>query len=356
MGTLEAIQTYSFGCPGIWEDVTIQYLIPEGTLVKHGDTLCILKASEVENQYIQAVNELEQAKTDYNKSAADLALQYLVLESQAKSIEANTAIIKLDSVQMEFTSPSSREIIKLELQKAELERDITLKKLKFLKQINESELQKMKLKIDQQEIRVDHALTKLNKLTITATVEGCVIYEKSWISETKIREGDITWGNLPIVKIPDLKSMQVKLEVSEAHYKRVATDQTMKITVDAFPEIELTGKVKFKAPVGKPVKEKSNVKLFEVTASIDSATFTIQPGLGVTCDVLVKSVPDTIVVPVVSLFDDDSVKVVYVAENRRFIKKEVSVSDYNSVEAIIREGLTGRETVALMKPPESLIN
>ncbi|MEN8203710.1 MAG: efflux RND transporter periplasmic adaptor subunit [Bacteroidota bacterium] len=355
-GTLEAIQSHSFACPRIWESITIQFLIPEGTIVSQGDTLCILKASEVENQYLQAVNELEKAKAEYNKTAADLALQYLILESLVKSIEASTKITRLDSVQMKFTSPSSREITRLELEKAELERDITLKKLKFLKQINDSELQKMKLKIKQQENRVDQAESKLNKLTITSTVDGCVIYEKLWSTGDKVREGDITWGNMPIVRIPDLQSMQVKLEVSEADYKRLANNQTMHITVDAFPEIELKGAVKFKAPVGKPVKEKSNVKLFEVTASLDSTSFTIQPGLGVTCDILVKSVQDTIVIPVVSLFDEDSAKVVYVADEMKFIRKEVSVSEYNNKEAIITEGLTGQERLALMKPPESLIH
>jgi multidrug efflux pump subunit AcrA (membrane-fusion protein) len=355
-GTLDAIQTHSYGCPGIWEDVTIIYLIPEGSMVSPGDTLCLLKAPEVENQYLQAVNELESAQAEYNKSAADLALQYLVLESQVRNIEATTEISRLDSVQMEFTSPSSRKIIELELQKAELEKDITLKKLNFLKQINESELQKMKLRIKQCENRLDQAESKLNKLAVTSTVEGCVIYEKLWTSGIKVREGDITWGNMPLVKIPDLESMQVKLVVSEADYKRLAKEQTMEIRVDAFPEIKLSGKVKSKAPVGRPVKEKSTVKVFDVTASLDSASLSFKPGLGVTCQVLVQSIPDTVVVPMVSIFDEDSTKVVFVAEKMKFFRREVSVANYNNKEAIVKPGLSGTETVALMKPPESLIN
>jgi multidrug efflux pump subunit AcrA (membrane-fusion protein) len=355
-GTLEAIRTHSFGVPGVWEDLTVQYLIPEGTLVKAGDTLCILKGTEIENQYLQAINELEAAEAEYNKSEADLALQYLILEAQVKTIEASTEISRLDSAQLKFTSPQSREIIRLELKKAEVERDITLKKLAFLKQINESELQKMKLKIDQNKNRVDQAEMKLNRLTITSTTEGCVIYEKSWTSGVKFREGDVVWGNMSILKIPDLTAMQVKLEVSESDYKRLAISQPMKISLDAFPNIELTGLIKSKAPVGKPVKEKSNVKCFEVIASLDSTSFSIQPGLGVTCEVLVNSITDTIVVPVVSLFDEDSTKIVYLVENNRFTKRAVSVSEYNNKEAVITAGLTGLETLALMKPPESLIN
>ena len=36
-----------------------------------------------------------------------------------------------------------------------------------------------------------------------------------------------------------MNSMQVKLEVIETDYKRLASEQSMTIQVDAFPEIEL---------------------------------------------------------------------------------------------------------------------
>jgi multidrug efflux pump subunit AcrA (membrane-fusion protein) len=355
-GTLEAIHKRSYGVPGIWEDCTILYLIPEGTRVKAGDTLCILEAREIENRYLKAINELENARAEYNKSAADLNLQYLLLEAQVKTIDASTEITRLDSVQMKFTSPADREIIRLELEKAELERNITLRKLEFLKQINESELQKMKLKIVQQENKVNRIKSKLNKLTLTSDIEGIVVYQKLWGSGKKVREGDMVWGIMPILEIPDLSGMQVKLEVGEAEYKRLAIDQAMEIIVDAFPDIKLSGKIKHKAPVGKPVKEKSEVKVFEVTASLDSSALSIQPGLGVTCDIIVKSVQDTIVVPMVSLYDEDSLKVVYVADHNIFVRKTVNVTDHNNKEAIIIEGLKVGEVLALMKPPESLIS
>jgi len=190
-GVLEAINTNSFVCPSMREDATIQYLIPEGTHVKSGDTLVILEAREAENRYKQALNELEKAKAAYNKSEADLALQYLLLKVQVRNIEASTEISRLDSAQMKFTSPSSREIIKLELEKAEKERSFILKKLEYLKRINDSELQKMKLKIEQQKLQVDQSKSQLDKLCITSNLDGIVLYSNSWNTGEKVREGDI---------------------------------------------------------------------------------------------------------------------------------------------------------------------
>jgi multidrug efflux pump subunit AcrA (membrane-fusion protein) len=354
-GILEAVTTHSYDCPGIFSDVTIQYLIPEGTHVKIGDTLCLLEARELENQYIQSLHQLEQAEAEYNKSAANLELQYLLLEAQVKNIEASTEITRLDSTQMQFTSPLSREIIRLELLKADIEKEIILKKLEFLKRINDSELQTMKLKVVQQKNQVDRAKDQLDKLTLTADVEGIVLYAYSWQSASKIREGDVVWAVMPIIQIPDLREMQVRLLVCEADYKRLALDQELNISVDAFPGIILTGKIKYKAPVGKPVKRDSEVKVFDVTVSLDSSSIDLQPGLGVTCEVMVSRIQDTIVVPLVSLFDEDSIRLVYVSADEGFIKKEVKVSEYNNKEAIITGGLRVNEVIALMKPSESLI-
>jgi HlyD family secretion protein len=354
-GTLEAVNTRTYGCPGIWSDVTILQLIPEGTQVEPGDTLCILECREIANEYLLAINELENARAEYNKSLADLRLQFLLLEAQVKSIDASTDIKKLDSVQMEFTSSSKREIIKLELEKAELERNITQKKLEFLKQINDSELQKMKLRIEQNVNRVDQAKSKLDELILTSDIDGIVIYDNSWTTNKKVREGDIVWANAPIIQIPNLTAMQVKLEVSEADYKRLANDQIMEIIVDAFPDIHLSGRIKNKEPVGRPIIEKSDIKVFDVTASIDSSSLILQPGLGVTCNVLIRNVPDTIVIPVISLFEEDSIKVVYIADNEMFIKKNVTIADYNNEEAVITSGLKYHDILALRKPPESLI-
>lgn len=355
-GTLEAVNTRSYACPGVRTDVTIQYLIPEGTFVHSGDTLCILEGREIENDYLQALIDLENAQAEYNKSRADLNLQFLMLEAEVKTIEASSKIKELDSVQMRFTSASDRKITELELEKAEVERNIALKKLEFLKKINEKELQSMKLKIDQQQNKVDQAKSKIDQLTLTSDIDGIVIYEKHWGTGKKLREGDVVWWVMPIVKIPDLDAFQIKMRVSEAAYKRIQREQSIEATVDAFPEIKLTGKIKYKAPVGKPVKEQSEVKMFEVTASLDSSRLDLQPGLGVTCQVLVKNIPDTIVVPLISLFDEDSAKVVYVARNERFIRKAVTVSDQNSLEAVVVNGLEGHEVLALSKPPELLIS
>ncbi len=353
-GIIEATKTYTIACPGIREDATITYLIPEGTYVNEGDTVCILEANELENKYKEAVKNLETTKAEYNKSIADLNLQYLLLDSQVKIIESATEISRLDSIKLAFASQVYRKLIELEIEQAEIEKEKIQKKLEFLKIINKFELKRMEMKIKQAENNVARIKDKLDKLVLKSNTAGMVIYAKQWRGN-KLREGDIVWGSMTIIQIPDMSKMLIKLTVNETHFKRIEKDQNINITIDAFPDIKLTGKITKKTPVGKPIKEDSNVKVFEVFASIDSSDFTIQPGLSITCDVIKESVPDTIVVPLLAVFEKDSLKVVYITEGEKYKRQIVKLACKSDNYAVITEGLKGNEEIILTEPPEDLI-
>ena len=176
-----------------------------------------------------------------------------------------------------------------------------------------------------------------------------------WSTGNKIKEGDIIWGRMPIIKIPDMSKMQIKLTVNEAHFKRIDKNQNVEISIDAFPDIQLTGKIILKTPMGKPIKKKSKVKMFDVFASIDSSEFTIQPGLSITCDVILESIPDTIVVPLLAVFEKDSSKIVYISEGGKFKRQTVNLACNSENFAVISEGLNENEEIILSEPPEDLI-
>ncbi len=354
-GVIEASKTYTIACPAIWTDATVTYLIPEGTYVNKGDTVCVLEASELENSYKGAVKNLETAKAEYNKSTANLNLQYLLLESQVRTIESSTAISQLDSSRLTFASPVQQKLIQLEIEKAEIEKNKIQKKLEFLKVINKSELRKMEMRIKQAENRVAREKEKLDKLILKSDITGMVIYSRLWTSGYKVKEGDIVWDNMPLIQIPDMSEMQVKLMVNETHFKQIEKDQNVRTTVDAYPDIKLKGKITKKTPMGKPIKRGSEVKVFEVFASVDSSDFKIQPGLSVSCDVILESVQDTVIVPLFAVFEDDSLKVVYIKDGEKYRKQTVELACNSDNYAVVSEGLVGNEEITLAEPPEELI-
>lgn len=354
-GIVEAAKTTTIACPRLQGDATIVYLVHEGTYVKEGDTVCVLQSTEMENKYTELEQKLEDARAEYNKSLANLELQYIMLQAQVKIIEAQTAITELDSVQLNFSTPIRKEIINLQMEMANVEKNKLLSQLSFLERINKSELHKLKIKIKQYKKRAKDAKEKLDELTLTANASGMVIHSILWTSKEKVREGDIVWGRMPLVQIPNLSKMQVNLLLNEASYKRIERNQDVEIQIDAFPEIKVYGKIIKKATVGKPVKKNSKIKVFEVVASIDSTSKNILPGLSATCNVIINKQPDTLIIPLVSVFEDDSIKYVYRQEGKKYAKNNIKIGESNRKIAIIISGIKENDVIALTKPPLSLI-
>lgn len=354
-GIIEATKTYSITTPGVDTDATIIYLIPEGSFVEKGDTVCVLEAAEIENNYKEAVRQNSIAHAEYEKTVADLNLQYLLLESNVKTIEARTAITQLDSTKLQFVSPYRQKIITLTIQRAEIEKQKNLDKLAFLEKINDSELKRMKLKIAQTENRMIREKEKLDRLILTTDVSGTVLYEKLWTTGEKPKEGNIVWSIMPLISIPDMSEFQVKLIVNDTKFKRIQKGQTVRIRIDAFPEIMLNGEILKKVPMGKPIKRGSQIKMFEIYASIDSSGFSIKPGLSVTCDVIVEAIEDTLVVPLYAIFVQDSLKMVYRKDGNCYLEQPVEISVDNGNHAVISAGLYEGEQIALSRPPDKFI-
>jgi RND family efflux transporter MFP subunit len=354
-GIIEATKTYSITSPRIWIEMKISYLVPEGTIVSKGDTVCILKADKLENDYEEAMKNLETKKSDYEKAVAEYNLQKLIMETQLKTNESSTKISYLDSSKLAFTSPVERKLIELELEKSAVEREKIINEMNYFEIINKAELKKVEMEIRQAENNVARQEGQLDKLVLTSGTAGLVTYARSWITEVKVREGDTVWPRMPIIIIPDLSDMQTKLTVNEAHFKRIEKGQELNITIDAFAEINLTGKIKFKKPMGKPVRRDSQVKVFEIISTIDSSGFAIQPGLSITADVILESIPDTVIVPLSAVFEHDSLNVVYVTDDDEITRRSVKVAGRSENYAVISEGLKPGAEIVLIEPPQYLI-
>lgn len=354
-GNLESINTFSIVAPMVRSNLKILWLVEEGTHVQKGDTVCKLEAVTLEQDYSVAVAQYEMAVAEYEKSKADLNLQYLMLESQVNSIDISTSITRLDSLQLQFTSPIEKRKIELELEKAEIEQEKLLNKLKFLKNINESEMKTMELKIKQEQNRINIAEDQLNKLVLTSDVDGMVIYARSWSTGEKISEGGEAWMGMPLLEIPRMDQVQAKLLVNETYFKQIENGQEVEIHVDARPDLHLNGSILRKSPMGKPIRRRSQVKVYEIIASLDSAAISIRPGLTITCDVFLNRLSDTLIIPTISIFEEDSIKLVYVEKGRKFDPYVVETAEGNNEFTVIKSGLSGSEIIAVTRPVESLI-
>lgn len=353
-GVIEAKKSVMVACPEIWPEPKINTLLPEGTQVKKDDIVCRLESSQVQNEFDRSLNELETSKADYKKTEANLRLQRALLEAQVKNVEASADIARLQAAQLAYVSPTRKRLIELQIQRSEIEKAKIEKKLVSLELVQQSELNRMRLMIKQAENRVNRAQMFLDRLILKAPADGIIVYAVNWITDQKVKEGDVLWRGIPIVEIPETSVLQSKIAVDETDIKRIKKDQIVQIHIDALPSSAYSGKVTRISAMGKPIKRNSKIKTFEVVAELDSSHLALQPGLTTTNTIFIETIPDTFAIPAECLFRKDSLDFVYAREKGKFRTLPVKLGPRSDNFILVSDGLSGGEELALLEPPHHL--
>jgi hypothetical protein len=345
----------NYNCPIQGYDMQIGAMIPEGTIVNKGDTICYLTCIDLATRYDDAVKNYDLAKSELEKTKAQQFMESKILESQVRSLEASASISMLDSSQLEFYTPIKRKLSELNLEKAKIQIGKYRRKIDYMKRINDAVLNKLQLRIQQQDNRAKRFLDQLNKLKMVADTTGILQYANVWSTGRKAKIGDVVWGRSPIMNIIDVSSLQVKLETNETNFKQIQKDNILSIRIDAGDTTVYKGKITMKFPEGKTVDRESTVKYFELLSSIEPKPRNIQPGVSVTCTVFLNDVKDTIVIPLISVFEYDSTKVVYLLKKNKFKRQEVKTGPSSEKEILISSGLKPNDKISISEPPESLL-
>jgi len=367
MGAIQAVNNIVLVSPRInVSGITVAHLAEEGTHVKKGDTICVLDASELTYNLETFNIELEKLNADMKKLEADNALQMAILKAQVETNKAQIAISMLDSIQLKFAPAVKQQLLLLDMEKANVEKKKLLKKFAAQKRIDNSELIQLRSRIMMQKNRIKMFEDQVKSLTLVSPGDGIVVHYESPVMYFmgngvgtiggKIKEKSSVFSNSPLLQFPDMKEMQVSVEVPEADYKRIQNGQKVFIRVEASANLNTTGKIKRKSLAGKSNAEKPAIKSYEVIVSVDSCHLMMKPGMSASCRIIVNQVKDTIVVPAASIYGKDSLKIVYVAEGEKFIPVTVETGLANSSKIIVSKGLSGNETIALTEPPYNLVS
>lgn len=354
-GYVEPVKSTTVSCPRNIEG-TITFLVEDGTHVNEDDVICIIDDTNVSTGYDEAMTNLENAEANMNKTRATLEMQFALLEAQVQNNEAETAIAQLDSLQLKFSSENQRRIRELELERTTIDKRKYAQKLRSLKQIQQSEIRKIELEIQRARMYVQRMTDMKESLTIRAPQSGLALRGRSYISGRKLVVSDIVWEGMPIITLPELTVMKVKILATEGNYKRISVNDSVEYRFDAMPDNKAWGIIAKKAPIGQPITQNSKVKVFEIEASVDSFITIPGPGLSVSCDIILKKISDTIVIPQIAIFDEDSLKVVFVKNKKGYEMREVATGISSSKEVIISKGLNRLDEIALLKPSTSLIS
>ncbi|HUW62178.1 MAG TPA: efflux RND transporter periplasmic adaptor subunit [Candidatus Bathyarchaeia archaeon] len=197
-------------------------------------------------------------------------------------------------------------------------------------------------------------LEQIQKCKIKAERPGLVVYanQENWRGQDQIQEGAMVRERQKIITIPDMNQMGAKIKIHESAIKSIQRDQTVTIRVDAYPDHILTGKVVKVAVLPDSENRWLNpdVKVYEVSVSIDGVFPWLKPGMSAQVDIHVKELPDVSYVPIQAVSSSNDQRVCYVARLGGPEKRAVETGEFNNEFIEIKSGLEEGEVVLLRAP------
>jgi HlyD family secretion protein len=290
-GKTEAVESRAILAPLIagqqMGTLTIVKLVASGIRVKQGD---LLVEFDRQAQLRDSIDKKAQSEDQNGK----------VLEAQAA--EAATRV--KDETDIE-TAQSALSKAELEMQKVELLSRIDAEKARedldearaTLTQLKETfdlkrkaaaaSIRILEIQRDRTRETMLHAENNAALLQIRAPIDGIVVFNTIW-KEGKmgeVQDGDQVRPGVPFMQVVNPALMQVHVSVNQEDLMALNIGQPAHVHLDAYPDMELEGRLDSIDPMGKRGDFSSKLRTFSATFSIQGSDARLMPDLSAAVDV-----------------------------------------------------------------------
>lgn len=333
-------------------NVTIQDLIPEGTVVQKGDYVATLDQSQALTTLQDAELSLEEeeaaleiARLDSSRTLSDARDNIIDLEFQLEEAEIALEQSKYESPAVQREAKISLDRAKRNLAQAERNYELTRKQA-------EAEIREILADVREERNDVEQIKEIMGNFTIYAPENGMVIYRRNR-DGSKVTEGSEINGWDPVVaELPDFSQMESVTYVNEVDIQNVRAGQQVDIGLDAMPEKRLTGSVSSVANIGEQ-RPNSNSKVFQVIIQVNQSDSTLRPAMTTSNLIHVNSVDSALFVPLETVHTDDSLNFVYKRGGAGVIRQQVVMGLMNENNVIIHEGVQPDDQLFLSTPEDT---
>lgn len=176
--------------------------------------------------------------------------------------------------------------------------------------------------LNQAKAKVSLLENQIWETTIKSSVDGQV-------TRVNKEAGEYVSLTEAVISLIPQEPFQVKVDISESDIGKVSLDNPVKITLDAFPEIEFSGKVIEIEPAETII---SGVVYYKTKVNLEAENGKIKPGMTANVTIITASKDNVLIVPN---------RAIKIKEGKRFIKKMYNDKEFEEVE--VETGLKGSE-------------
>lgn len=341
-------------------------------LEKAGKELEKYRDGEAPQQRKKLEVAIKDAETDFNRAKKNLDDSKRLLaenfikksELEDHQIAFERAVVQKEGADLDlrifekYTNPMKMTDLRTAVTDAEREVDTTAKRPTNTLGQKKVSVQQYEKKLKAENKQLSERQEELGNMELKAPCPGIVVYgdpHQPWYRE-QIKVGGEIWGGHTVMTIPDLRVMQVKVQVHEADIDKVKAGQKAGITMDTYPGLVLEGEVSKIASIAGGqggYGGSSQVKKFDVEITIQSAEFEkpLRPGISAKAEIQIETREKVLFVPLQSVFGEDGEQFCHVLDAEgKPARRKVVIGPANENYVEITKGLDEGEAVLLYNP------
>lgn len=331
-------------------NLTIQNIVNEGTVVERGEWIATLDRSEFQGRIKDKEIELEKAQASFVQTQLDTTLQMRQSRDELINLQYDVEERKIILEQSKFEPPATIKQNEINLEKAERALEQAVQNYKIKKQQNVERMRTVNAELRKVQNEHKGMMELISAFNIVAPEPGMVIYRKGWDNKPIKAGSQISSWDPVVATLPDLTTMMSKTYVNEVDVRKVKNGQKVEIGLDAYPDKKLSGTVINVANVGEQ-RPNSDAKVFQVDVQIAGTDPSLRPAMTTSNKIITMVFDSVLFVPLECLHSvADSITYVYKREGINTVKQEIMLGETNANDAIILAGLSESDLVYLSLP------
>lgn len=313
---------------------TIQEIyVTLGQQVKKGDKLLTIKGDDAQNSVKQAQAALDIAKASYTNSKysleENLKTAQRTYDEVKRTYDNNTQLYQAGAISEETykASVANFKQVKQSLDMAQKSYDTANGK-------STAELEDLAAKqLNQAQVAYDIASNNLNKLTLTAPVDG-IITAKNFDAKEMISQQQ------PAFVISSPSILEIDLKVTQADLSKFTAGQEVDVKIN---EKATKGTVRYV-----PTVVNATTSLYDIEVLVDNSQGDFKAGMSADVEVSIEKQEQTITVPKKAVFEEDGKKYVYITNSdNKAVKTEITTGIVTSTTMEIKSGISKDDTVVI---------
>jgi hypothetical protein len=336
--------------PEVSRDLILMKLAPSGALVKKGSLLAQIDGQSMQDHVDDLKDTIEAAEADVNKRKAEQAVEYEGLLQTVRVAKSEFDKAKLDASAAEVRTDIEQQLLKLSLEEAAARYKQVQADLASKQASHKAEIKILELTRERHTRHRNRHLVDLSRCTIYAPMDGLTVMSPIFRGGemAQIQQGDRVSPGQQFMKIVDTNTMQVEATVNQAESSQFRIGQKATVMFDAFPGLQLTGKVySLGALAVGGWRQNYYIRSVPVRLTIEGHDSRVIPDLSAGADVVLERAENKPVLPLGAIQTENGKTVVYVKSGETFEKREVQIALKNETHAAIESGVRAGEEVRL---------